>query len=64
MQKSVTGGWQGKGRAVVNELIFWRKGKKASMAGTVIDGECGLSEGGEEHVGDTAGHEKEVEILF
>ena len=42
MQKSVAGGWQGKGRAVVNELIFWRKGKKASMAGALINGECGL----------------------
>lgn len=28
MQKSVAGGWQGKGRALVNELMFWRKGKK------------------------------------
>lgn len=47
MQKSVAGGWQGKRRAMVNELIFWRKGEKVRMAGAVIDGECGLSEVGE-----------------
>lgn len=47
MQKSVARGYQGKGRALVNETMFWRKRKKANVAGAVIDGECGSSEVGE-----------------
>ena len=45
VQKSSGGGYQGKGTAGTNVMMFWKKGPKGSVAATtVINWKCGLRE--------------------
>ena len=57
VQKSSGGGCPGKGTAGTNVLMFWRKGRKASVArATAIHGECDLSEIRSQDVGSWPEH--------